>query len=96
MRYTLQDFQAEYPADEACLDKIMVMRYGQSPMCPGCGAETKFHRITKRRAYACQHCGHHVYPCVGTPFDQLREGQTVTMTVGQGPKGPRAENVQAE
>ena len=29
----------------------------------------------------------------GTPFDDLREGQTVSFTVGQGPKGPRAENV---
>ena len=26
-------------------------------------------------------------------FDQLREGQAVTFQSGQGPKGPRAENV---
>jgi cold shock protein len=26
-------------------------------------------------------------------FDSLREGQTVTFVTGQGPKGPRAENV---
>ena len=26
-------------------------------------------------------------------FDSLREGQTVTFDAGQGPKGPRAENV---
>ena len=26
-------------------------------------------------------------------FDELREGQTVSFTVGEGPKGPRAENV---
>ena len=26
-------------------------------------------------------------------FSQLREGQTVTFVTGQGPKGPRAENV---
>ena len=26
-------------------------------------------------------------------FDQLREGQSVTFNTGQGPKGPRAENV---
>ncbi len=26
-------------------------------------------------------------------FDSLREGQNVTFDVGQGPKGPRAENV---
>ena len=29
----------------------------------------------------------------GVQFDELREGQDVTFTVGQGPKGPRAENV---
>lgn len=35
----------------------------------------------------------HQSACAGTPFDSLREGQTVSFTVGQGPKGPRAENV---
>ena len=29
----------------------------------------------------------------GSRFDELREGQPVSFTVGQGPKGPRAENV---
>ena len=29
----------------------------------------------------------------GTHFDDLQEGQRVSYTVGQGPKGPRAENV---
>jgi cold shock protein len=28
-----------------------------------------------------------------TPFDQLREGHAITFDKGQGPKGPRAENV---
>lgn len=37
----------------------------------------------------------HQSACVGTPFDGLREGQAVTFDAGQGPKGPRAENVQA-
>ena len=27
------------------------------------------------------------------PFEQLREGDAVTFEAGQGPKGPRAENV---
>jgi CspA family cold shock protein len=35
----------------------------------------------------------HQSACASTPFDQLREGQSVSFTVGQGPKGPRAENV---
>jgi CspA family cold shock protein len=30
----------------------------------------------------------------GVSFDELREGQTVEYQEGQGPKGPRAENVQ--
>lgn len=29
----------------------------------------------------------------GTRYDDLREGQTVEYQEGQGPKGPRAENV---
>ena len=35
----------------------------------------------------------HQSACGGTRFDELREGQPVSFTVGQGPKGPRAENV---
>ena len=29
----------------------------------------------------------------GVSFEELREGQRVSFTEGQGPKGPRAENV---
>ena len=73
MRYTFKQFKTEFPDDAACLDTILTMRYGGNEFtCPGCGAESKFHRIAKRRAYACQHCGHHVYPCVGTPFEKSR------------------------
>jgi len=35
----------------------------------------------------------HQSACASTAFDNLREGQAVSFTVGQGPKGPRAENV---
>ena len=35
----------------------------------------------------------HRSSCTSTPFDSLREGDNVTFTIGQGPKGPRAENV---
>jgi CspA family cold shock protein len=35
----------------------------------------------------------HSSACSSEPFDSLREGQDVTFNVGQGPKGPRAENV---
>jgi CspA family cold shock protein len=35
----------------------------------------------------------HQSACSGTRFEDLREGQTVSFTVGDGPKGPRAENI---
>jgi CspA family cold shock protein len=35
----------------------------------------------------------HQCDCADTPYNELREGQAVSFTVGQGPKGPRAENV---
>ena len=35
----------------------------------------------------------HNSACRGCRFDELREGQNVTFERGQGPKGPRAENV---
>jgi len=35
----------------------------------------------------------HQSAVAGGQFDQLREGQAVTFESGQGPKGPRAENV---
>ncbi len=69
-RYTFYEFQQEYPNDDACLNTIMELRYGDKPVCDECKHQTKYHRIRKRRAFACQFCGAHVYPCVGTPFEK--------------------------
>ena len=68
--YTIQQFQADFPNADACLDKVMQLRFGTSPECSECKRETRYHRIAKRRAYACQFCGAHVYPCAGTPFEK--------------------------
>ena len=35
----------------------------------------------------------HQSACNGVRFDDLREGQQVTFEAGQGPKGPRGENI---
>jgi transposase len=76
-KYTFKQFQAEYPNDAACLDRIMKEQYGGTEFgCPACAVDSKFHRITNRRAYACQHCGHHIYPCVGTVFEKSRTNLT--------------------
>ena len=38
----------------------------------------------------------HSSAVTGTSFNELREGQRVIFTVGQGPKGPCAEDVRPE
>ena len=35
----------------------------------------------------------HMSAVEGTRFEDLKQGQRVSFTEGQGPKGPRAENV---
>jgi hypothetical protein len=51
----------------------MEVNYGGTEItCPGCGAEAKFHLMRKRKAYACQECGHHIYPCADTIFHKSR------------------------
>ena len=70
---TFYEFQRQFPDDEACLHHIMVARYGGTELdCPKCGAHGKFYRLTRDRAYLCQHCKHHIYPCVGTPMERSR------------------------
>ncbi|MGO9397413.1 MAG: IS1595 family transposase [Xanthobacteraceae bacterium] len=70
---TFKAFQQLYPSDAACLEKLMKVNYGGTEIvCPGCARNTKFHRLTERRAYVCQHCGYHVYPCARTIFHKSR------------------------
>lgn len=69
-KYPFSQFQQDYPNDSICLDTIMGLRYGENPICHECKRKTKYHRLAKRRAYTCQFCGAHVYPCVGTPFEK--------------------------
>lgn len=72
-RFTVKSFFQRFPTDEACLEAIRAKRMGGNRMtCAKCGRDAKFYRIEGRRAYACQFCGDHFYPCVGTPFAESR------------------------
>ena len=71
--YTFKEFQTDFPDDSACLEAVMKSQFGDTRLdCPGCGVNAQFHAMTKRRAYACQECGHHIYPCAGTIFHKSR------------------------
>lgn len=69
---TLRQFQARFPTEERCLDHLMRIRFGERHDCEKCGKNAKFYRVKARRSYACEWCGHQVYPTAGTPFDRTR------------------------
>jgi len=69
---TFKEFFQTFPDDETCLDHLMKVRYGFEHTCRKCERDSKFSRVSSQRAYACQFCGDHVYPCVGTPFEASR------------------------
>ncbi len=71
LRYSVKDFNKEFPNDSACLDYIKEQRWpGGVTQCAKCGVERKHHRVTGRTAYACDHCGNHIYPLAGTIFEK--------------------------
>ena len=70
---TFYEFQKQFPADEACLHHMMVTRYGGTEIhCPQCGVHGNFYRLTRDRAYLCQHCKHEIYPTAGTFMHRTR------------------------
>jgi len=69
---TLREFLDVFPTEEVCLDHLMRTRFGIQHDCAKCGRFAKFHRVAKRRSYACEFCGGQVYPCAGTPFENTR------------------------
>jgi len=71
LRYTVDDFNREFPTDDACLAYIAAQRIpGGVTTCEKCKVDRKHYRVRGRTAYACDHCGHHVYPLAGTIFEK--------------------------
>jgi transposase len=69
--YSMQDFNREFPNDDACLIYIFEQRWpGGIARCEKCEKETKHHRVTGRTAFACDRCGWHIYPLAGTIFEK--------------------------
>jgi transposase-like protein len=70
--YSVREFFAEFPNDDACLKRVMEVRFGLHHVCRACGVESTFHKLENRKAYSCAHCGDHLYPCAGTIFQDSR------------------------
>lgn len=70
--FSVREFFARFPDDDTCLEHIMQVRHGLRHPCDKCLRLSTFHRLAERPAYSCAHCGHHVYPCAGTIFQDSR------------------------
>src|SRR2546421_11927707 len=72
--YSLREFLAEFPDDEACLEYLWRERHapdGAHAHCPKCEKEREFKRYAtkqQRQSWTCLGCGHHVHPTAGTIF----------------------------
>jgi transposase-like protein len=71
LRYTVRDFNKEFPNDAACLDYLAEQRWpGKITECQKCGQERKHYRVNGRTAYACAYCGTQIYPLAGSIFEK--------------------------
>jgi hypothetical protein len=71
--FSVREFFARFPTDDACMVHVMVVGYGLRHTCRKCGTvDATFHRLANRKAYACAHCGDNLYPCAGSILQDTR------------------------
>ena len=71
LRYSFEDFNRQFPSDDACLEYIKEQRFpGGIAHCAKCDLDRKHYRVTDRTAYACEFCGNHIYPLAGTILEK--------------------------
>ena len=69
-RYTIAQFNADFPDEDACLEHVLNMVYPNGIMCRKCQELRPHHKLSNRKAYSCDYCGTHVYPLAGTIFEK--------------------------
>src|SRR5438552_16024264 len=71
LRYTRNQFDKDFPNDDVCLEQIKQSRWPSGMIyCETCEKKRKHYRVRGRTAYACDRCGHHIYPLAGTIFEK--------------------------
>jgi transposase len=67
-KYTRQDFEREFPTDDACLEWLKNYLYPNGIFCEKCERVTKHHKVASRKSYSCDYCGRHVHPTADTIY----------------------------
>lgn len=68
-KYTINEFRADYPDDDACLHKLFTLRF-TGLVCPKCDSDKTFSRVKNRRSYQCPSCSFQIYPTKDTIFEK--------------------------
>jgi len=68
--FTVHQFNEMFPDDDACLEVLKGMIYGDEIPCRTCKEVRPHHRLKARKAYSCDYCGTHIYPLAGTIFEK--------------------------
>jgi transposase len=67
-KFTIKEFNKQFPDDNTCLDVLLKLRYPQGVFCPKCQKVTTHYRIANRKVYSCEFCGSHVSPTANSIF----------------------------
>jgi hypothetical protein len=65
----LKEIFIKYPDDEACLNKLMSVRFGFKPFCIGCNKRRSFKKLKGRPVFQCGG-GHQISPLAGSVFEK--------------------------
>jgi transposase len=99
-KFTIRQFHSRFPTDEACLEEIKQLKYGDSLECPKCHKENKFYKIKDRMAYSCAYCRHQIYPLKDTIFEKsttpLRDWMYAIYLMAQTRAGISAKQLERE
>src|SRR5580693_4910173 len=70
LRYTITDFNRQFPDDAACLEHLKEQRFpGGIVHCEKCNQDRKHYRINGRPVYGCDECLTQISPMAGTIFE---------------------------
>ena len=69
-KYTIADFNKQFPDDNACLEWLKTCRYPDGIFCKSCGKITNHSKLSKLPVYSCNRCGTHIHPMAGTILEK--------------------------
>jgi transposase len=71
-KYTITDFNKQFPDDDACLEWLKTYLYPDGIPCKSCGKITGHSKLSNLPVYSCNRCGGHTHPMSGTIFNGSR------------------------